>query len=69
MCLAVQQEYRLSQRCAYGLLSVSRNRRYYRPRLRDDAKAIALIQAHNNDNPGHGFGQLHDQVLQRNGIG
>ena len=69
MCLAAQQEYRLSQRRAYGLLSVSRARCYYRPRVRDDAQAIALIQAHIKDNPGHGFGLLHDQVLQRNGIG
>lgn len=69
MCLAVQHDYLLSQRRSCQLLGVSRSRSYYRPRVRDDAPAIALMQAHILDNPGHGFGQLHDQTLQSNGVG
>ena len=69
LSLAIQADHGLSARRADRVLGLSRSARYYRPRVRDDSPLIAAIEAHLQDNPGHGFGLLFDSVLRLQGWG
>lgn len=65
----MQNEHGLSARRADRVLALSRSARCYRPRVRDDGPLIAAIEAHIQNNPGHGFGLLHLQALRPLGFG
>lgn len=65
----MQTDHGLSARRADRVLGLSRSARHYRPRVRDDGPLIAAIEAHLQDNPGHGFGLLFDGALRLQGWG
>ena len=65
----MQTDHGLSARRADRSLALSRSARHYRPRVRDDRALIEAMQAHIQDNPGHGFGSLLDQALRPRGWG
>ncbi|MBS7459051.1 DDE-type integrase/transposase/recombinase, partial [Coralloluteibacterium stylophorae] len=62
-------DHGLSARRADRALGLSRSARHYQPRVRDDGPLMAVIEAHLQENPGHGFGLLFDEALRPAGWG